>query len=904
MDNEIYIAKKSENREETDFVMLQKSAMDTAQKLSGNIWTDYNEHDPGVTIMDAFNYVLSEIQYKTSFPFPDYLSTGKKKFAPHDFGLYRPYEVYPSNPVTDTDYRKLIFDRVHKITDLWMIPSKGRHPGYLDLIIDINPSVEEDAKMQVYEHIKTIFHENRNLGEMLGSLDFIDRKELELDGEILLNDDAEPSEVLAEIYFECAKYFTPGIQYHDLRNLISEGKDWPDILEGPLLENGIIKNGTLNPLRDTYYVSGIHSVIRKISGVKAIKKLIVSNDGKAYSEEIKSSDPLKSFTIKIPAKKENVLLVLQKNDRETDFNFDTATKYYKKLIAIQFGQHNRLQNLVNYFKTPEGKYQSFKDYFSIQNDFPEFYGINAKGVPDFFSDERKAKARQLKAYLLIYDLLMANTAMDLEQLPELLNISGRVPETIFPDLSGSVPLWEQLILPSREPSKAPDPFVVKAKHSIFDMLDSLYGEKSYLPFLDEFDDYSSAATRQYKLLGQRANFISQLPEIIPQRAKAIDLLKDDQNNIPGLKKWFAAIFGLPVAAELPVTNIFSKYSLRLLSDDEFYSNRGIMNIDFVVSKLKENFKGETVYDVPEETVDDPEENYQEFREKIYLLHHNIVFESFLRNGIFLSRYKIIQTGKKVFILTYRAEEKDEWINLGRFDSLKSATETANQLRQFLIMLNRHSENLYIVEHLLLGLAKKKDGYILKVNDPEGREFFTLLNPVSRDDAYKLKEEIGNKTIDPKFFEVAKTKEGRYVIIHRLDGKNVLYYHQSFKKKENALLFLEKYIAGKKFISTIFYWHSEGTLLPEDFPDFSITIIFPAWSSRFFNKKFRIWCEELLEERCPAHLKVNFLWLEAPEIRQFEKLYFSWREAYANAQDTDNASIALTRFLAKNLSAND
>jgi hypothetical protein len=34
-----------------DFVSLRKQGIDYVQQLAGDIWTDYNLHDPGVTIL-------------------------------------------------------------------------------------------------------------------------------------------------------------------------------------------------------------------------------------------------------------------------------------------------------------------------------------------------------------------------------------------------------------------------------------------------------------------------------------------------------------------------------------------------------------------------------------------------------------------------------------------------------------------------------------------------------------------------------------------------------------------------------------------------------------------------------------------------------------------------------------
>ena len=61
-------------QEEELYNILQENALKIVQQLSGQIWTDYNEHDPGVTILDLLNYVLWELDYQLSFNLEDYLT--------------------------------------------------------------------------------------------------------------------------------------------------------------------------------------------------------------------------------------------------------------------------------------------------------------------------------------------------------------------------------------------------------------------------------------------------------------------------------------------------------------------------------------------------------------------------------------------------------------------------------------------------------------------------------------------------------------------------------------------------------------------------------------------------------------------------------------------------------------
>ena len=64
------------------YTELQRQTLAEAQRLSGKVWTDYNAHDPGVTLADTANYALTELDYKLGFPLPDYLSDRESAFDP------------------------------------------------------------------------------------------------------------------------------------------------------------------------------------------------------------------------------------------------------------------------------------------------------------------------------------------------------------------------------------------------------------------------------------------------------------------------------------------------------------------------------------------------------------------------------------------------------------------------------------------------------------------------------------------------------------------------------------------------------------------------------------------------------------------------------------------------------
>ena len=60
-----------------DFATLRKEGISRIQDLCGEVWTDYNLHDPGVTILEQLCYGLTDLSYRSGFAVEDYLTNEK-----------------------------------------------------------------------------------------------------------------------------------------------------------------------------------------------------------------------------------------------------------------------------------------------------------------------------------------------------------------------------------------------------------------------------------------------------------------------------------------------------------------------------------------------------------------------------------------------------------------------------------------------------------------------------------------------------------------------------------------------------------------------------------------------------------------------------------------------------------
>src|SRR5690606_36191728 len=89
-----------------DFDMLREAGLTHIANFSGNIWTDHNTHDPGITILEVLCYALMDLGYRTNLKTDDLLALKTHEGQKED-NFFTPAEMLTCNPLTILDYRKL-----------------------------------------------------------------------------------------------------------------------------------------------------------------------------------------------------------------------------------------------------------------------------------------------------------------------------------------------------------------------------------------------------------------------------------------------------------------------------------------------------------------------------------------------------------------------------------------------------------------------------------------------------------------------------------------------------------------------------------------------------------------------------------------------------------------------------
>ncbi len=761
MKEEFYI--KGREPEQDFYRLLQACTLERLQESAGKVWTDFNAHDPGLTIADVLNYALSELDYRLRFRIPDYLTGPDRPFDPERYGLFAPVKVFPVDPVTVTDYRKLLLDRIGLLENVWVYPAREAEGCRYDVLAELSPLASEGCREEVRREIVRTFQAFRNIGEELHEVRFISRRPLTLTGDIEIRAGVQVLKVLTDIYWEAQLFFLGGIRYLRLEDLLAKGVTPDEILDGPELRHWVLDEEVLQPVADRYPVTVLFRRLAGLKGVETVRALGFTDGEREFREVIAVEDPADSFTVEIPDNKEKLRLTLWSGGSRVKVEVSALPFLLYARYARFFGRHNCSEDLSALASYPSGTYRPMYRHSSVMNDFPDCYGVNRWGVAAGETELRKAQAKQLRGFLTLFDGVIARGLKELERLPLLMAPEGGVlQEGVVPsEVPGET--WEALVDTERSELSGTDSRRWQEQRKrLLEMWEGMYGEESEPSWLREYDFYEESETESLK---RRFGFFRRLPDWGRSRFRAVDLTNVDPENVPGVKAYVGALLGWEMWVEKPVVNVFPMYNLRLVDDDFFYDRwRGVLSHDLTAEDVLKPEYMEPV-GMPEREYTDAD--YVVLRSKLPLLHYNLLFEGLFREGIRAENYRILKVPEQSgVLLVFRHVQRGEWVNLGRFETREELETTAGCLKHFLIMLNRKSESMYVVEDALLGGERR------------------------------------------------------------------------------------------------------------------LTVVFPGWSVRMAEPRFRRECEKLVCRRLPAHLPVVFQWRNAREMWKFERAYYDWRKALA------------------------
>ncbi|MDJ0839636.1 MAG: hypothetical protein QNK37_24170 [Acidobacteriota bacterium] len=559
----------------TDFHRLRTHGLKLIEQYSSDVWTDYNKHDPGITILEHLCYGLTDLGYRTSHDIADLLSSGGSAEAHSEFP---PEEILPCGPITLLDYRKLIVDEPG-VQNAWLETVSGnRPPIYYDAdqealtlvpgrkVIDVRGfykvwyQLEEGVTDpdKVHDRIASGLNANRNLCELFRDICPIPEERIGLCLDLELDPEADSEEVLAQIAYRIDRFISPYVRFYHLDEMRAAGYAMEDIYRGPRLKHGFILDHELaaTDLKKELHTSDMLNMAMDIPGVRAVKRILLTSyldpKGLDYWKPIHKGRPWI-----LPLTPGAAPRLWWKNSRFLFYKngipyAPDKVQAKQRLEELKSEDRNRKRAAAGgVFPRPVGKDRRTETYYSIQHEFPLNYGLGREGLPGRAPDERKARAKQLKAYLLMMEQVLANYLAQLSQLRTILSLDmidktvfARVPNDIpgLEDLLGPAGGWPDLELAMEDLMQDEEQFLQQRAAMLHHLL-ARFGES--------FADYAAVSvgvgdTRNgLRLIQDMVRFLSRYPAFSGRRAGAVDIAKAHIGppNLPGLIQRLHALLG-------------------------------------------------------------------------------------------------------------------------------------------------------------------------------------------------------------------------------------------------------------------------------------------------------------------------------------------------------------------------
>ena len=720
-DSQMYISRQPEDEL---FADLQKSTLDELQHLSGNLWTDFNPHDPGVTIADIANYALTELAYKLGFNLEDYFTDNDGRYPVEKYGLFTDEEVYPVSAVTEDDYRKLILAQFPVIENVKV--DTDCEQGIYHFRLRLSPFFKGP---DITERVRRFFHKHRNLCENVGEVTIEEPKNLLFSADMEIESNADATDVLVQVFYTTMQYLAGSVKIEPKPQegfAVLPPEEWYD---GPVGDLRVV----IPEQKDTE--TELYHILTGINGVKGFKTCYFYEDTPDGVCDYRRKNDFKGvYKLDIP--NDLSLVKVRKGNEEVVIDSDRfkeklrAMYFTKSTSRIRFfmqerdGQDGDLVQALLDDTMREAEYRDVYEHYPIENDLPRCYRTNEGDFTRKMPDAEKAQIRNFGNYLEMFDLVMERGLKGLNNVKALLSL-----RELSANTTKSKTLSRQRLTMRKNNDRFRD--ITEVKYRYLDFIDSLYGVDSDQKWMREFGGYGETAD-DYLL--RRMKFLRALPELTRDRFKAADIMEERSvGNVAVVKRYISLLLGLHNNELVSVGNILPSHNLILMGEGRKGKHlRDRLNSMLIDEKmLNEDAVIPIEPDEPPTTEDEKLARYEELRRDMPIFNTNLISGGLFRGGINLNCYKLVRLERE-YLLVFRNEEDNEWMNLGRSDNRAKLNGWANTLRRYLQELNSLCEAVYVIEKSLFDpaepftVAMVFTGWTARTHSPRFRDVCTQL----------------------------------------------------------------------------------------------------------------------------------------------------------------------------------
>lgn len=892
------------------FEQLRRDFLELSQKLAGQVWTDYNPHDPGVTILEQLCFALTDLEYRTGTPLSEIIQAAASDWSDlHDQALFDPAEILPCAPLSPEDYRALLIDRMPELSNAWVEPNYS-HPlgfrGIWEVLLqaDQAPSSDEEAESLKQRALELLL-QHRNLCEDFESVEILRAERIAISADLEISPEVVGESLLAQLYLEIEQYLSPPVKFYSLQELLDKGMQPEDIFQGPLPKRGFILHQELPPLPSEFYLSKLLEIISEVPGVMKVRGFTVRKNGIEVDEDVLVMDrgvfPALDVPLLDTGPDPSGLdrgIRLWRGDLPYPLNRSAALQsWFSQKVAREgqsFGQVAPQRTKSKPSLSPE----QIGEYVSVQHFFPSIYGLGLEKLGGNPGHERQAYVRQLRGYLLVFEQFLADYLYRLQNLRNVFSLARADEPSEGLQVPLDVPFLTEVLL-KEHPEGYKKSLLERSAHFAAEPRHKLAFLRHLLARFGETPPIAEVAGQSPETLARRcADLLSDYIALSRDRAKGIGA---DNQLLPAIQRRINLLANIGARETRTLAPAFDKllYETTTVKLDD--TNRR----ESTFTDAYQQWTGST-YRFP----DDAEEPSA-------FVFAGISIDGLLAHGTQRNHYRIAQNEDGRYALLFRPSAHQDITAIFTASDEDTVRKNLERLLVELASINASCEGFHLVENILLrtSLGTTQEFQLLDDNERvilvsyAFADFDTIKNHVDDLLLCGIQRENYEPVADGASFSfLLRDNTGGFI------GRSAELFDTA-EDAEEAIKIIIDYLAQLRHSNTSIHnrisyntERSQGQAVSETFFSQRVSFVLPAWPARFQDPNFRQVFRQIAGSCLPAHIGADYFWLSPSEMRDFEALHEDWLEAIAQGktqeEESERLAASLAQFLVERLPQSD
>ncbi|TNE54008.1 MAG: hypothetical protein EP338_08950 [Bacteroidetes bacterium] len=910
------------------------------QEFSSAQWTDYNEHDPGLTILENVVWALTEILNKCDLPIADILIQHEgQKLQSGENGFFIAPDILTMSPVTFDDYRILILDRIENVKNVYITNYQGNAVsnwvnrslrGQLKVEVELyvypgsQEAYEQEAK-KVVEEIERLFSAHRNLCESLLEVKVLEPFPVRMNFEIhLLRKSETVEKVMTEIVGIVNNWLSPSNNFYELEELLSRGMQLQQIFNGPRTNNGFVLKEELPEKRELLDVSNVIKQIARLESVASVTSFwlttpdnVLRTGQKQISEDI-LIPPGKTPVLMFPKKKEETVFIL--GDLEV---FPNMTEVKNQIAYLQSREQakNKKVHLDEKLEIPEGTYRRIEEFSTIRKQFPNLYGIGPDGLKVGATPQRKAQVRQLQAYLLPFEQMIANGSAQLHGLYKLYDTREKGVQSYFDQ---SMKDMKEVLYLLSDPDEEQSEAAVLGQWDVeLNRMTHRHDQQAYerlnqatsnllMRFAEQLDTYSlrKISEQNYGKQGAyfdqialeaKRNFVNDYGNLGYRRSAAPDMqlpVKQAMEQCALLQK-LKLLMGIDGESGVSICDIIENSRLKM-----YRNPKGLKQLTQNWQDILSEEEGELIISnqiiFVEEEVDQLENSF------FYTGHEKDLLQKVLKEGVNRASYVVKKSAGKKNVMYYALLKMEKQLELVHTaEDEQELQNSISELIRYLMRLNRETESMFLLERQLLAPPLDSNSFAFRIDCSKLIPQLKLVLCASGSIPFLERNNHvnflsanfseGKGLSESLRWELCKEKQakGWELLIKDTVGKEIARSEKPYEKEsdlEEDLQLLEQLsnnpVTDEDFAPEYLLYYGPHEI-KESTLNRVIDFFLPNWPARFQDINFRHLFDRTVYEQIPVSTSANSFWLSLEDMKSFERIYFAWMELYRKEPGSRN-----------------